>query len=169
MDLHIIGLLVENKPGVLNRVSGLFSRRGFNIESISVGVTENPDISRMTITLEGDEKVLEQVIKQLNKQIDVIKVTELKEDYVERELALIKVNASNPDERSEVMQVADVFRANIIDVSKKTVTIEVTGDQEKIDAIIDMVKKHGIKELAQTGVVAMNRGKKSIKKGEENE
>lgn len=168
MDLHVIGLLVENKPGVLNRVSGLFSRRGFNIESISVGVTENPEISRMTISLEGDKKVLEQVIKQLNKQIDVIKVRELKEDFVERELALIKVNAPTPNKRSEIMQIADVFRANIIDVSKKTVTIEITGDKEKINAIIKMLNEHGIKELAQTGTVAMNRGKKSIKE-EKNE
>lgn len=168
MEQHIIGLLVENKPGVLNRVSGLFSRRGFNIESISVGVTENPEISRMTITLKGDEKVLEQVIKQLNKQIDVIKVTELKEDYVERELALIKVNARDSNERSEIMQIADVFRANIVDVSKKTVTIEVTGDQDKANAIIEMLKEYGIKELAQTGIVAMKRGKKSIK-GDTNE
>ncbi|RZN60843.1 acetolactate synthase small subunit [Methanonatronarchaeum sp. AMET6-2] len=161
-DLHVIGLLVENKPGVLNRVANLFSRRGYNIETISVGVTENPEISRMTITLKGDEDVLEQVIKQLNKQMDVIKVTELKEDYVERGLALIKVNADGPDSRSEIIQIADIFRANVVDVGKKALTIEVTGDQKKIDAIINMLKEHGIKEIAQTGTVAMNRGRKSI-------
>lgn len=166
MKEHIIGLLVKNEPGVLNRVSGLFSRRGFNIESISVGLTEDPEISRMTITLDGDEQVLEQVIKQLNKQIDVLKVSELKKDYVERELALIKVKASNSKQRSDIMQIADVFRANVVDVSKKNVTIEVTGDQEKIDAIFKMLKEHGILELAQTGIVAMNRGKKSIEEEE---
>ncbi|WGI16969.1 acetolactate synthase small subunit [Methanonatronarchaeum sp. AMET-Sl] len=162
MDVHVIGLLVENKPGVLNRVANLFSRRGYNIETISVGVTENPEISRMTITLKGDEDVLEQVIKQLNKQMDIIKVTELKENYVERGLALIKVNADNPNTRSEIIQIADIFRANVVDVGKKALTLEVTGDRKKIDAIINMLKEHGIKEIAQTGTVAMNRGRKSI-------
>ncbi|OUJ18618.1 Acetolactate synthase small subunit [Methanonatronarchaeum thermophilum] len=162
MDLHVIGLLVENKPGVLNRVANLFSRRGYNIETISVGVTENPEISRMTITLKGDEDVLEQVIKQLNKQMDIIKVTELKENYVERGLALIKVNADDPNSRSEIIQIADIFRANVVDVGKKALTIEVTGDRTKIEAITDMLKEHGIKEIAQTGTVAMSRGRKSI-------
>lgn len=162
MEMHIIGLLVENRPGVMNRVSGLFSRRGFNIESLSVGVTDDPETSRMTICLRGDEKVLEQVKKQLNKQIDVIKVKELGDERVERIQALIKVNAPDAESRSEVMQIADVFRANIVDVSKETATVEVTGDRGKIDAIVDMLEPHGIIELARTGTVAMERGKTSF-------
>ncbi len=163
LGLHILGLLVENKPGVLNRVASLFRRRGFNIESISVGVTENPEISRMTITLKGNEQTLEQVIKQLNKQIEIIKVSEMDREYVERTLALIKVNATDSKSRSEVMQIADIFRANIVDVGKKAMTLEVTGDRDKINAITDILKDHGIKELAKTGSVAMSRGQKSIR------
>ncbi|OKY78976.1 MAG: Acetolactate synthase small subunit [Candidatus Methanohalarchaeum thermophilum] len=125
-------------------------------------MTENPDISRMTISIKGDEKELEQVTKQLNKQIEVIKVSEISKDYVERRLALIKVNTSDSEDRSEIMQIADVFRANVVDVSKKNVTIEVTGDRDKIEAIIEMLKEHGIKEIAKTGTVALNRGKKSM-------
>lgn len=151
---------MENQPGVLNRVSGLFSRRGFNIDSISVGVTERSDVSRMTLTLDGDEKVLEQLTKHLNKLPDVIKVTHLDAGCVERGLALVKVDVSSPESRSEVMQVADVFRGAVIDVSRDTVTVEVTGTEDKIQAMLDLLREHGIKEVARTGVAAMARGPK---------
>lgn len=162
MNLHIIGLLVENRPGVMNRVSGLFSRRGFNIESLSVGVTDDPNISRMTICLKGDRRILEQVKKQLNKQIDVIKVKELEGEMVERVHALIKVNAPDSESRSEIIQIADVFKADIVDISKKTVTIEATGDRREMEVIIEMLESHEIRELARTGTVAMERGKKTF-------
>lgn len=161
MERHILAILVENEPGVLNRISGLFSRRGYNIDSISVGVTERTDVSRMTITLNGDEKTLEQITKQLNKLPDVIKVSHLDQDYVERGLALIKVDISGPDARSEVMQVADVFRGAVIDVSRDTVTVEVTGTDDKIQAMMDLLREHGIKEVARTGGAAMARGPKT--------
>jgi len=160
---HTLSVLVENKPGVLARVSGLFSRRGFNIDSLAVGVTENPTISRMTIVVEGDDRILEQVIKQLNKLIDVIKVSDIKpESSIDRELALIKVEAG-PKERSEVMQIADIFRAKIIDVGAKTLVIEVTGDVSKINAMTDLLRRFGIKEMVRTGKVSMLRGTKVAK------
>ncbi len=159
---HTLSVLVENKPGVLARVAGLFSRRGFNIDSLAVGVTENPEISRMTIVVEGDDRVLEQVTKQLNKLIDTIKVSDLKaEESVERELVMIKVVAE-PKMRSEIMQIADIFRARIVDVSPKTLIVEVTGDETKINAMESLLKQFGIKELARTGKVALTRGLKSV-------
>ncbi len=159
---HTLSVLVENKPGVLARVSGLFSRRGFNIDSLAVGVTENPEISRMTIVVEGDDRVLEQVTKQLNKLIDTIKVSDLTaEESVERELMMIKV-AAEPKMRSEIMQIADIFRARIIDVSPKTMIIEATGDEEKINAMEALLKQFGVKELARTGKIALTRGLKSV-------
>ncbi|MBU2617341.1 MAG: acetolactate synthase small subunit [Euryarchaeota archaeon] len=159
---HTLSVLVENKPGVLARVSGLFSRRGFNIDSLAVGVTENPEISRMTIVVEGDDRVLEQVTKQLNKLIDVIKVSDLMaEESVERELVMIKVVAE-PKMRSEIMQIADIFRARIVDVSPKTLIIEVTGDEAKVSAMESLLKQFGIKELVRTGKVALNRGMKVV-------
>ncbi|MDI6860122.1 MAG: acetolactate synthase small subunit [Methanocellales archaeon] len=159
---HTLSVLVENKPGVLARVSGLFSRRGFNIDSLAVGVTENPEISRMTIVVEGDDRVLEQVTKQLNKLIDVIKVSDLMaEESVERELVMIKVVAE-PKMRSEIMQIADIFRARIVDVSPKTLIIEVTGDEAKVNAMESLLKQFGIKELVRTGKVALTRGLKSV-------
>ena len=159
---HTLSILVENKPGVLARVSGLFSRRGFNIDSLAVGVTENPEISRMTIVVEGDDRVLEQVTKQLNKLIDVIKVSDLMaEESVERELVMIKVVAE-PKMRSEIMQIADIFRARIVDVSPKTLIIEVTGDEAKVNAMESLLKQFGIKELVRTGKVALNRGMKVV-------
>jgi acetolactate synthase-1/3 small subunit len=155
---HTITALVENRPGVLARVSGLFARRGFNIESLAVSITEDPTVSRMTIVVSGDDTVLEQITKQLNKLIDVIKV----EDYqgipiVQRELAMIKVNAE-PSKRAEIMQIVDIFRAKIIDVSDKTFTIEVTGSVEKIDALVRLLDSYGIRELVRTGRIAMTRG-----------
>ncbi len=159
---HTLSVLVENKPGVLARVAGLFSRRGFNIDSLAVGVTENPEISRMTIVVKGNDKVLEQVTKQLNKLIEVIKVSDLKaEESVERELVMIKVVAE-PKTRSGIMQIADIFRARIVDVSPKTLIIEITGDETKINAMESLLKQFGIKELARTGKVALTRGLKGV-------
>jgi acetolactate synthase-1/3 small subunit len=158
---HTLAVLVENKYGVLTRVAGLFSRRGFNIDSLAVGITEDPTISRMTIVVRGDEHVLEQVTKQLNKLIEVIRVTDLGADEsVERELALIKVN-TDASNRAEIIQIVDIFRARIIDVASKSVTIEVTGDSGKIKAIQTLLKPFGIKEMARTGKVALTRGSKS--------
>ncbi len=160
---HTLSILVENKPGVLARVSGLFSRRGFNIDSLAVGITENPEISRMTIVVEGDDRILEQVIKQLNKLVDVIKVSDIKpESSIDRELALIKVEAG-PKERSEVMQIADIFRARIIDVGTRTLVVEITGDVSKINAMTDLLRRFGIKEMVRTGKVSMLRGTKVVK------
>ena len=157
---HTLAVLVENKYGVLARVSGLFSRRGYNIDSLAVGITEDPTISRITIIVSGDDHVLEQVMKQLNKLIDVIRVIDLSSDeFVERELALIKVNA-DANNRAEIIQIVDIFRARIIDVASKSVTIEVTGDVEKIKAIQTLLKPFGIKEMARTGIVALKRGSK---------
>lgn len=157
---HTLAVLVENKYGVLSRVAGMFSRRGYNIDSLTVGVTDDPTMSRMTIVVKGDDDVMEQVTKQLNKLIDVIRVIDLREeDSVERELALIKVK-SDVNSRSEIMQIADVFRAHIIDVGSKSMTVEVTGDEGKITAIEQLLKPFGIKEMARTGKVALSRGKK---------
>jgi len=160
---HTIAVIVENKSGVLTRIAGLFSRRSFNIDSLSVGATENPDYSRMTITVQGDRDVLEQVIKQLSKLINVIRVSELEPgESIERELAIIKVNADK-ESRSEIMQIVNIFRAKIIDVSHKSMIIEVTGDEEKINAIVQLLRQFGIKEMARTGKVSMVRGARVIK------
>ncbi len=162
---HTIAVIVENKPGVLTRISGLFSRRGFNIDSLSVGATDNPAYSRMTIAVEGDDVVLEQVVKQLSKLINVIRVSRLDpEESVERELAIIKVSA-NKDTRSEIMQIVSVFRARIIDVSPRSLIIEVTGDEKKVDALQQMLRQFGIKEMARTGKVSMVRGSKVVQTG----
>ena len=159
---HTLAVLVENKSGVLTRVAGLFSRRGYNIDSLAVGVTEDPTVSRMTIVVRGDDHVLEQVTKQLNKLIDVIRVTDLgAEESVERELALIKVVA-DANNRSEIIQIVDIFRARIIDVAAKSMTIEVTGDEGKIMGIEQLLRPFGIKEMVRTGKVAMTRGIKSV-------
>jgi acetolactate synthase-1/3 small subunit len=155
---HIISALVYNKPGVLARISTLFAARGYNIDSLAVGETDNPEISRMTIVVRGDEKILEQVEKQLNKIIDVIKVYEFsKVDHVERDLVLIKVNATNKT-RAEIIEIAEIFRAKIVDVSHQTLVLEITGDEDKILAFINLLKPYGIKELVRTGVIAMARG-----------
>jgi acetolactate synthase-1/3 small subunit len=160
---HTIAVIVENKAGVLTRIAGLFSRRSFNIDSLSVGATENPEYSRMTITVHGDRDVLEQVIKQLSKLINVIRVSELDpSESIERELAIIKVSADK-ESRSEIMQIVNIFRAKIIDVSHRSMIIEVTGDEEKIDAIVQLLRQFGIKEMARTGKVSMVRGARVIK------
>jgi acetolactate synthase-1/3 small subunit len=160
---HIIAVIVENKSGVLTRIAGLFSRRSFNIDSLSVGATDNPEYSRMTITVQGDREVLEQVIKQLSKLINVIRVSELDPaESLERELAVVKVSVDR-ESRSEIMQIVNIFRARIIDISQRFMIIEVTGDEEKVDAIIQLLRQFGIKELARTGKVSMVRGAKVIK------
>lgn len=161
---HTLTVIVENNPGVLTRVAGLFSRRGFNIDSLSVGRTENLRVSRMTIIVEGDDQVVEQVAKQLHKLVDVIKISDItRSPFVDRELVLIKVHAE-PSARAEIMQLVDIFRARIIDVGSKTLTIEVTGDEGKIDAFELSLRPFGIKELVRTGKVAMLRGLKTSSK-----
>ena len=158
---HTLAVLVENTPGVLTRIAGLFSRRGFNIDSLAVGRTENPRVSRMTIVVEGDHKVLEQVTKQLHKLIDVIKISDItSEEYVDRELMLIKVNASDQGIRAEIMQIVDIFRARVVDIGRKSLTIEATGDQGKINALEQSLKPFGIREVVRTGMIAMLRGQK---------
>lgn len=160
---HTLAILVENKPGVLTRVAGLFSRRAFNIESLAVGVTEKPDTSRMTIVVSGDDRIFEQVMKQLNKIIDVIRVSEIPDDdAVNRELALIKVGIDSTT-RAEVMQIVDVFRAKIVDVGIKSLVIEMTGDEGKINAMVQLLRHFGIKEMVRTGRIAINRGSKTVK------
>jgi acetolactate synthase I/III small subunit len=169
MAKHALSVLVENHPGVLSRVAGLFSRRGFNIDSLAVGVTENKDISRMTIIVEGDDYTVEQVSKQLNKLIDIIKIKQLdKGDSVSRELALIKVTAT-ASTRAEIMQIVEIFRANIVDVSKNTLTIEISGGTDKVAALEDMLRGFGIKEIVRTGTIAIERGNKYIKVTNNNE
>ncbi|ODS39379.1 MAG: acetolactate synthase small subunit [Candidatus Altiarchaeales archaeon WOR_SM1_86-2] len=159
MKAHIITALVEHKPGVLQRVSSMFARRGFNIENITVGETDNPKIARMTIIAMGDDRVLEQIIKQMNKLVNVIRVSDLdKENSVCRELCLIKVNTPTEKEKSEMIQYTDVFRGRIVDVSHDSLTAEITGDADKMGAFIDLMKGFGIKEIARTGTTAMQRG-----------
>jgi len=158
MTKHTLVALVEDKPGVLNRMASLFRRRGFNIESIAVGHSELPHLSRMTIVVDGAATMVEQVRKQLDKVIDVVKVSDItEEDIVARELALIKVKA-NSSTRSEIIQIVDIFRANIVDVAADSVTIEVTGDEEKIDSLFNLLRSFGIREIARTGCIAMTRG-----------
>ena len=157
---HVITLLVENEFGVLTRVAGLFSGRGFNIESLCVAETLDPTVSTMTIVTRGDDQILEQVLKQLNKLIPVIKVVDLIEkEFVEREMVLVKVSAT-PETREEILRVVDIFRGKVIDVGAKTYTVEVTGDEKKINALLALLKPLGIKELVRTGRVAMIRGSK---------
>jgi len=155
---HTLVALVENKPGVLNRVANLFRRRGFNIESITVGHSETPDISRMTIVVDGSGTSVEQVRKQLDKLIETVKVQDITSDpIVVRELALVKVRATSTT-RSEIMQIVDIFRANIVDVSMESLTIEVTGDEEKLDSLLNLLRTFGVKEVVRTGRIAMTRG-----------
>ncbi|HET6291496.1 MAG TPA: acetolactate synthase small subunit [Amycolatopsis sp.] len=162
MSVHTLSVLVENKPGVLARVSGLFSRRGFNIESLAVGPTENPEVSRMTIVVAVEELPLEQVTKQLNKLINVIKIVELeKSTAVQRELLLVKVRA-DATVRSQVLETVQLFRAKVVDVSPEALTVEATGTSDKIGALLRMLEPYGIRELVQSGMVAVGRGARSI-------
>ncbi len=156
---HTLSVLVENKPGVLARIAGLFSRRGFNIDSLAVGVTEDPDVSRMTITVDAAEHPVEQVTKQLHKLINVIKITDLDPaNSVARELSLVKVG-TDAKTRGEIMQIAEIFRANILDVGRKSMTIEVTGTTEKIEALEQLLKPN-VLEIVRTGRIAIERGGK---------
>ena len=155
---HTISVIVENKPGVLSRVSGLFSRRGFNIESLAVGTTEDPSMSRMTIVVEGDEGDLEQITKQLYKLIDTLKVFDLPADKsVQSELVLVKVAASEKN-RQEITQIAEIYQAKIVDVAEKSMMLEITGDESKVEGAIKLLAKFGIKELVRTGRIALQRG-----------
>ena len=155
---HVISTLVENKPGVLQKVAGMFNRRGFNIDGITVGVSEVEGLSRMVITVHADRKGLEQVTKQLNKLVDVVKIKDITKNAVKRELCLIKVHIPNETARAEIMQYTNIFRANIVDVTEETLIIELTGDTEKIDAFISLLKGYGIKKISRTGLTAMARG-----------
>ena len=157
---HIISVMVENKSGVLAKISGLFSRRGFNIESLAVGPTEDEKISRITIVVNAETHSIEQVIKQLYKLINVIKIQELDpSNIVERELVLIKVSADN-NTRAEILEIINIFRANIVDVAKKSLIIEITGNSSKIQGLEDLLRPYGILELIRTGKIACNRGSK---------
>ena len=163
---HTMVALVEDKPGVLNRISSMFRRRGFNISSLAVGHSEMPDLSRMTFVVDGDDATVEQVTKQLYKLIDVVRVTDLSnEEIVTREMALVKVRA-NAQIRSEIIQIVDIFRANIVDVDPDTLIIEITGDEDKIQSLLEMLKPFGIREVMRTGRVAMIRGGTTVQDGE---
>lgn len=162
MSRHVLSLLVEDKPGLLTRVAGLFARRGFNIESLAVGPTEMRGLSRITVVVDEDEVLLEQVTKQLNKLVNVIKVVELEDSSsVQREHVLIKVRADNQT-RSHVLEAVTLFRARVVDVVPDALTIEVTGDTGKIEAFLKVLEQYGIKEIAQSGLIALGRGAKSI-------
>jgi acetolactate synthase-1/3 small subunit len=159
---HILSLQVENQPGVLARIAGLFSRRGFNIDTLTVGPTEDPNISRITLTVDGALHPIDQVTKQLHKLVNVIKIRDMEpEQTIAREMALFRVTAS-VENRAEIMQFAEIFRANILDVSRRTLTIEVTGTAEKIEAFERMVRPHGLVEMARTGEVAISRSRPEV-------
>jgi acetolactate synthase-1/3 small subunit len=162
MANHTLSVLVENKPGVLARVAQLFSRRGFNIDSLAVGETENPEVSRITIVVNADSSPLEQVTKQLNKLVNVLKIVELDATTsVQRELLLVKVRADRPI-RSQVLETVNLFRARVVDVAPDTLTIEATGTADKLDALLRDLEPYGIKEMVQSGLVAIGRGSRSI-------
>ncbi|MBI5137349.1 MAG: acetolactate synthase small subunit [Nitrospirae bacterium] len=155
--IHILSLKVENRAGALSRIAGLFSARGFNIDSLSVAPTADPSVSAMTIVTHGDDAIIEQITKQLNKLIDVIKVVDAQgRNYVHRETALIKIH-TRPEDRAEALRVVDIFRANVVDSSPNSYTVEITGDSEKVDAIINLLRPLGIKDLVRTGKVAVTR------------
>ena len=163
MEKHCLSLLVENNFGVLSRISGLFARRGYNIDSLTVGTTENPKISRITMVVTGDERILEQIKKQLNKLINIIKVVELREgESIRRELVFIKVKANNQT-RSNIVEISNLFRANVVDVSKNSLVLEVTGNRDKVDAFLEMIEPFGILEFVRSGETGLQRGKNEIK------
>jgi acetolactate synthase I/III small subunit len=162
MAKHTLSVLVENKPGVLARIAGLFARRGFNIDSLAVGPTEIDDVSRMTIVVNVETKPLEQVVKQLNKLVPVLKIVELEKDAsVERELLLIKVKATS-ETRAQIVEIADIFRSKIVDVAPAALTIEATGAPDKLEAMTNMLRPYGIREFVRTGLVALARGDRGI-------
>jgi acetolactate synthase-1/3 small subunit len=170
---HTISALVENHSGVLSRISGLFSARGFNIDSLTVGETEDPTVSRMTIVVDGDERTLEQVKKQLNKLIDVITVQDLtKSRFIDRELILIKVGIQAPNDRAQIIEIADTMKADVADLGIDTITVEATGETQKIDNLVELLRQFGIKEIVRTGKIAMSldpkeKGSKTSKEEEE--
>ena len=162
MSRHTLSVLVEDKPGVLTRAAGLFARRGFNIHSLAVGPTEHPDVSRITVVVDVEGGPLEQVTKQLNKLVNVIKVVELEQSTsVQRELILVKVRAE-PATRSQVLEIVELFRAKVVDVAPDAVTIEATGHSDKVAALLRMLEPYGVRELVQSGLVALGRGSRSM-------
>ncbi|MDL1963486.1 MAG: acetolactate synthase small subunit [Deltaproteobacteria bacterium] len=161
-EKHVLSILVENQPGVLSRISGLFGGRGYNIDSLCVAETIEPHVSRVTIVATANSVILEQIIKQLHKLINIIKVVELTgTEFVQREMAIIKVNAK-PEHRAEILRIVDIFRAKIIDVGLEHYTIEITGDEDKLSAILSLLKPLGIKEIAKTGIIALSREPKAV-------
>lgn len=163
---HTISILVDNESGVLSRIAGLFSARGFNIESLNVAPTQEANTSRITLVTSGDDYVIQQIIKRFNNMVNVIKVRDLTEvKRIEREMALVKVNTTK-ETRAEVLRIADIFRAKVIDISPRTYTLELTGDLEKVTAFIELLRQYGIKEIARTGTVSMARENKKITKGD---
>jgi acetolactate synthase I/III small subunit len=166
-NTRVVSAIVENKPGVLHSIANLFRRRNFNIDSITVGATEQKDLARITITVNADEKTLNQVVKQLNKLVDVVKVAELDPNsIVTRELALVKVNVPSVKERADIISCVHVFRGRVVDVSPESLMVEITGTPDKIDAFLNLMKASGVIELARTGITALSRGPKSIQLNE---
>ncbi len=164
---HVISALVRNKPGVLAHIAGMFAARGFNIDSLVVGRTEDAELSRMTIVAAGDEKVLEQIRKQLGKIIDVVKIRDFAEvDYVERDLMLCRVHAP-PEKRSEVVDIVNLFRGRVVDVARNSLLVELSGPEQKVEAFVDLIRPYGIRELARTGVIAMPRGAQAQRRAAE--
>ena len=162
-EIHVVSTIVENKPGVLRNISAMFSRRGFNIESISAGISEQRDLTRITLTIRGDEGTLEQLVNQLDKLIDVIKVSTLDPtSTVVRELALIKVNTPDTRVRSDVINYTEIFKGHIVDVAHESLIIEITGDSDKINAFIELMRSYGVREIARTGITALPRGMRSV-------
>ena len=162
MNQHVVSALVENRAGTLSRVSGLFSRRGFNIDSLTVGETEDPSVSRMTIAVTGDQRVLEQIVKQLSKLVDVIAVRELDPaSCLRREIMLVKIGADEKT-RPAVLEIAGIFRARVVDVSQTTITVEATGNMDKLNGLLLLLRPYGILELARTGLVALERGERAL-------
>ncbi len=163
MNTHTLSVLVENKPGVLARIAGLFARRGFNIESLAVGPTERPELSRITVQVGVDsEQVLEQITKQLNKLIEVLKIVELDAGAVRRELVLIKLRAPDAAARSQIIEIVQLFRGKTVDVHNDSLVIEATGAPDKLEALLEMLRPYGVRELVQSGLVALGRGSKSL-------
>ncbi|MDR0409580.1 MAG: acetolactate synthase small subunit [Spirochaetaceae bacterium] len=165
MKAHVLAVLVENRAGTLSRVAGLFSRRGFNIDSLTVGETEDKDISRMTISVFGDDAVLEQIVKQLGKLVDVISIHKLEDSCIKREILLVKV-MSNEKNRSAIVEVASIFRSRVVDISSSTITIEATGSFDKLNGLLQLLRPYGILELARTGLVALERGPRTLSNNE---
>lgn len=159
---HILALLVENRIGVLAKIAGLIAAKGYNMDSVSVGETMDNSVSRVTLVVHGDDWVMEQMVKQLNRVVDVIKVVDLtEEDFIEREMILVRVNADSPD-RAEILRIADIFRAKVVDLTHRTYTLEVTGAEDKIQALLELLRPFGIKELVRTGRIAIGRANKSL-------